>query len=45
MNRSIIRKILAGMRVSIPTDTEKELLEQYTGHIVDDEGHEIQYTE
>ncbi|HBL48975.1 MAG TPA: hypothetical protein DDZ65_01850 [Firmicutes bacterium] len=44
MNKSDIRKILAGMRVSLPTDIEKELLEQYTGHIIDDEGHEIQYT-
>lgn len=45
MNKSDIRKILASMRVSLPTDIEKELLEQYTDHIIDDEGHEIQYTE
>lgn len=45
MNRSDIKKNLTGMRVSAPTEIEKELLEQYTGHIIDDEGHEIQYTE
>jgi hypothetical protein len=44
MNRSDVRKILAGMRASIPAEIEKELLEQYTGHIIDNEGHEIQYT-
>lgn len=45
MNRSDMKKILAGMRVSVPIEVEKELLRQYTGHIIDDEGHEIQYTE
>lgn len=45
MNRSDIRKFLDGMRISMPADIEKELLEQYTGHTIDDEGHEIQYTE
>lgn len=43
MNRSDVRKILAGMRTSVPAELEKELLEQYTG-ISDDDGHEIQYT-
>ena len=38
-------KLLAGMRVSVPIEVEKELLRQHTGHIIDDEGHEIQYTE
>lgn len=38
MNRSDVRKILAGMRTSVPAELEKELLEQY-------ESHEIQYTE
>lgn len=45
MNRSDMKKILAGMRASVPAEIEKELLEQYTGHIIDDAGYEIQYTE
>ena len=45
MNRSDMRKILAGMRVTVPVEVEKEMLVLYTSHIIDDEGHEIQYTE
>jgi hypothetical protein len=45
MNRSDVRKILAGMRTSVPAELEKELLEQYESRIMDDESHEIQYTE
>lgn len=37
MNRSDVRKILAGMRTSVPAELEKELLEQYAGRIMDDE--------
>ena len=37
MNRSDMRKILAGMRAPVPAEIEKELLRQYTGHIIDDE--------
>ena len=39
-----MRKILVGLKTSVPAELEKELLEEYTGHITDDEGHEIQYT-
>jgi len=45
MNRSDMRKILAGMRSFVPAEIEKMLLEQNAGYILDDEGHEIQYTE
>lgn len=45
MNKSDMKKILVGMRLSAPAEIEKMLLEQYTGYIIDDEDHEIQYTE
>lgn len=45
MNRSGLRKTFASMKVSVPAEIEKELLEQYSGCILDDGGHEIQYTE
>lgn len=45
MNRSDMEKILADIKVSVPIEVEKELLRQYIGHIIDNEGHEIQYTE
>ncbi|MFA7078429.1 MAG: hypothetical protein WC147_08490 [Syntrophomonas sp.] len=33
------------MRISIPTDLEKELLDQYGDYATDDEGHVFEYTE
>jgi hypothetical protein len=45
MNRSCIRKILAGMGACVPAEIEEELLEEYRSHVIDEEGHAFQYTE
>jgi len=45
MKKTEIRRILTNLRVSIPTEVEKELLEQYGNYAPDDDGHEFQYTE
>lgn len=45
LTKKALRKILENMRVWIPEDVQKELLEQYGSYATDDEGHEFEYTE
>ena len=45
MRKPELRRILTSMRISIPKEVEKELLDLYGKHATDDEGHEFQYTE
>jgi len=37
--------ILENMRISIPAELKKELLDQYGNFVTDDEGHIFEYTE
>lgn len=45
LTKKTLRKTLENMRVWIPEDVEKELLEQYGSYVTDDEGHKFEYTE
>lgn len=45
MKKTEIERILTSLKVSIPTEVEKELLEQYGSYVSDNDGHEFQYTE
>ena len=45
MKTSELRKILESMRVLIPKEVEKELVEHYGNCATDDEGHDFKYTE
>jgi hypothetical protein len=45
VKKSEIKMVLANMRISIPNEVEKELLELYGSCAVDDEGCEHEYTE
>jgi len=45
MKKTEIERILTNLRVSIPTEVEKELLEQYGSYVSDNDSHEFQYTE
>lgn len=40
-----LNKILENMRISIPANIEKELLDQYGNYATDDEGNVFEYTE
>lgn len=45
LTKKVLREILENMRVWIPEEVEKELLEQYGIYATDEEGHEFEYTE
>jgi len=45
MKKTEIERILTSLKVSIPIEVEKELLEQYGSYVSDNDGHEFQYTE
>lgn len=45
LTKKALTIILGKMRISIPTDLEKELLDQYGDYATDDEGHVFEYTE
>jgi len=40
-----LKSILENMRISIPVELEKELLDQYGSYATDEEGHVFGYTE
>ncbi len=40
-----LRTILENMRVRVPAELEKELLDEYGNLVTDDEGHVLEYTE
>ena len=40
-----IKTILENLRVRVPAELEKELLDEYVSLVTDDEGHVFQYTE
>jgi hypothetical protein len=45
LTKKALTIILGEMRMSIPTDLEKELLDQYGDYATDDKGHVFEYTE
>ena len=45
LTRTVLNLILNNLRVSIPKDLEKELLDQYGKLVTDDEGHIFEFTE
>ncbi len=45
LNRTKLNLILNNLRVSIPKNLEKELLDQYGKLVTDDEGHIFEFTE
>jgi len=45
LTKKVLREILSNMRVWIPEEVEKELLEQYGSYVTDEDGHEFEYTE
>lgn len=45
LTKKYLKEILENMRISIPKDVEKELLDQYGSYATDDEGHIFEYTE
>ena len=40
-----IKTILENLRVRVPAELEKELLDEYGSLVTDDEGHVFEYTE
>lgn len=40
-----IKTILENLRVRVPAELEKELLDEYVSLVTDDEGHVFEYTE
>ena len=40
-----LRTILENLRVRVPAELEKELLDEYGNLVTDDEGHVFEYTE
>ena len=40
-----LRTILENLRVRVPAELERELLDEYGGLVTDDEGHVFEYTE
>jgi len=40
-----LRTILENLRVRVPAELEKELLDEYGSLVTDDEGHVFEYTE
>jgi hypothetical protein len=45
LTKKKLNTILGNMRISIPADLEKQLLDQYGDYVTDDEGHVFEYTE
>ena len=45
LTKKKLNLMLENLRVSIPTDLEKELLDQYGNLATDDAGHVFEYTE
>jgi len=45
LTKKALKKILQDWRVSIPTEMENELLQEYGNLVADDEGHLHDYTE
>lgn len=45
LTKTYLNRMLERMRVSVPEDLEKELLDQYGEYAEDDEGHLHDYTE
>ena len=45
LTKKDLKEILENMRMSIPKQLEKELLDQYGNYKTDDEGHVFEYTE
>ena len=45
LTKKELRTILENLRVKIPAELEKELLDEYGNLVTDDEGHIIEYTE
>jgi hypothetical protein len=45
LTKKSLKEILENMRISIPKQLEKEILEQYGNYETDDEGHVFEYTE
>lgn len=45
LTRKELRTILANFRVSVPTEVEKQLLDQFGHPVIDDDGHTRDYTE
>lgn len=45
LTKKDLKEILENMRISIPKQLEKELLDQYGNYETDDEGHVFEYTE
>jgi hypothetical protein len=45
LTKKELRTILENLRVRVPADLEKELLDEYGNLVTDDEGHVFEYTE
>ena len=45
LTKKELRTILETLRVRIPAELEKELLDEYGNLVTDDEGHVFEYTE
>ena len=45
LTKKELRTILDTLRVRIPAELEKELLDEYGNLVTDDEGHVFEYTE
>ena len=45
LTKKELRTILENLRVRIPAEMEKELLDEYGNLVTDDEGHVFEYTE
>lgn len=45
LTKKDLKKILENMRISIPKQLEKELLDQYGNYETDDEGYVFEYSE
>jgi hypothetical protein len=45
LTKRILRQIQENMRISIPADLEKELLDRYGNPASDDDGNVFEYTE
>lgn len=45
LTKKELRTILANLRVRIPAELEKDLLDEYGNLATDDEGHVFEYTE
>lgn len=41
LTKKVLREILSNMRVWIPEEVEKELLEQYGSYVTNEDGHEF----